>query len=972
MKSKYQSSKSVAKNPTVPISADDPRVAWNKISQTKSRQGAEVDIVGLDGKSLIAGGTTVNNASGSSSSLSTGNNGTSQDIYYPPSDGLQSRLIKYGLIEPDAPTDVVATWSGENLVITFNWNYAGEANVTVTEFILEITAESVTRSTPLGLFPVNKTQTAQTVTITQEILYNVFGAYTTQITSVGVLARDALWNKSTKAYTVSVPSYTSDLSTPTITVTSITNGYSVAYTTPSQSSYNVIEVVEYESNSSTEPTGVTYLRTYFDNITPANVITQNYNARWVKARFYSKFRTNTAYSAAQKVTPTSAISVDNTPPTEVSAVTGVWATDDITISYTLPASDAATRVQIQLTAPNSLVGYFYRFPNGSGTSQTTTITKKDLFDQFGEHYSSFSGVLRSIDANDNRSSGVSFTVASRANPLTGITPTFTTVPLSNAYSVTFVLPTGAVYAEVYAKHTAWSGNPTDDTYVVYAGLSPAVIIDTDYTTVYIKIRYYDDFGNTSNYSAEGTVTPLDPGLITSFENPISFGENAVIYAGNNATTGKRTLFKSGGIFAYDATNASPSTQIVSDASAGTPTFITTQAQIANWKISSDRIENTLSGAPTKYTGLSASGTYSFWAGSDVTGGNSTADFTVTPAGAVTARNISIIGNGSASSNLISAGGLFTVKNDGTVTATGADIQGKITADSGEFTGNVKLNGGSLYALGTSGTVSSGIRTIFNSSGIAAYNASGGYAQMLTTPLADGSVFTTTAANIGGWLVDTNRIYKTSVSGKGDIFIDSSNGYIAVSNSSNPDELAGINSPSGLTSSVFWAGGTNPNATTNKFRVTYGGALYALEASITGTIKANAGGFGTFSSGTLTKGWEIDADGLIATGAARIRVGNYEIQSRTGTDFTIFDHVNSQTLLTTDTVATIARVYLGQNGRQVEVAKNAEISGSYDGSAQDYRSGGLRNMFTITQSEYASYVFSQAPTGSVLLVYDPSS
>lgn len=969
MKSKYQSSKSVAKNPTVPISADDPRVAWNKVSQTKSRQGAEIDIVGLDGKSLIAGGTAPGNQSGKSG---TANKNTDRDSYYPPSDGLAERLVKYGIITPTAPTDVTATWSGENLVISFNWDYANKVNATVTEFVLEITAESVVRTTPLGLFLVNKTQTAQTITLTQEILYNVFGAYTTQITSVGVFARDALWNKSTKAYTVSVPAYVSDLSAPEITVTAITNGYSVAFTTPSQASYNVIEVVEYESNSSTEPTGVTYLRTYFNDITPANIITQNYNPRWVKARFYSKFRTNTAYSAAQKVTPASAISVDNTPPNEVSGITATWSGDNINVAYTLPSDQPAARIQIQLTAPNSLVGYFYRFPTGSGTSQTTVITKKDLFDQFGEHYSSFSGVLRSIDATDNKSAGVSFTVASRTNPLLGVTPTFTTVALSNAYSVNFTLPTGAVFAEVYAKHTAWVGDPSDDTYVVYSGLSPAVVVDTDYTTVYIKIRYYDDFGNTSNYSAEGTITPLNPGEITSFENPISFGENAVIYAGNSPTEGTRTLFKTGGIFAYDATNSSPSTQIVSNASAGTPTFITTQAQIADWNITDTKIENTLSGVPTKYTGLSATGTYSFWAGSDTSGGDSSANFTVTPLGAVTARNISIIGNGSGSSNLISAGGLFSVKNDGTLTATGATLTGTLYATGGEFTGNVKLNGGSLYALGSGGTVSSGIRTIFNSSGIAAYNSSGGYAQMLTTPLADGSVFATTAANIGGWLVDTNRIYKTSISGKGDIFIDSTNGYIAVSNSSNPDELAGINSPSGLTSSVFWAGGTNPNATTNKFRVTYGGALYAKEAEITGTINADAGGFGTFSAGSLTKGWQIDGDGLIAEGAARIRVGNYEIQSQEGTDFTIFDYVNAQTLMTTDTLATIPRLYLGQSGRQVEVAKNAEISGDYSGSDQDYRSGGLRNMFTITKNQYASYVFSQAPSGSVLLVYDPDS
>ena len=36
MKSQYKSGKSVGKNQTVPISAEDPRVAWNKIGQTKT------------------------------------------------------------------------------------------------------------------------------------------------------------------------------------------------------------------------------------------------------------------------------------------------------------------------------------------------------------------------------------------------------------------------------------------------------------------------------------------------------------------------------------------------------------------------------------------------------------------------------------------------------------------------------------------------------------------------------------------------------------------------------------------------------------------------------------------------------------------------------------------------------------------------------------------------------------------------
>lgn len=966
MKSQYRSSKSVAKNPTVPISADDPRVAWDKLSNTKSRQGAEVDIVGLDGKSLVAGGTSPGNAAGKSSSSATDTTSAAKQVYVPSIAGRPPTRVRDGYITPTAVTNAAATWSGEDLIVTFDWDYTNALNKLVSHFILELTVDGIVERTPLTSFVPNRTGTAQTVTVTKTINTNTFGVFRTNISSICVITIDPFYNESSKVCVTNIPEYVLSLPVPEITVTAISNGYSVAYTTPTQDVYDAIEIVEYESTSSTEPTGVTYLRSYFGTVNPANVITPNYNARWVKARFTSDAGNTTAYSTAYKVTPTSPVSVDNTPPSEVSVVTGVWSGDNIVVSYTLPASDAAVRVQIQLTASNSLVGYFYRYPTGSGTSQTTIITKKDLFDQFGEHYSSFTGILKSIDAVDNKSSGVSFTVATRTNPLAGITPTFTTVPLSNAYSVNFTLPTGAAFAEVYAKHTAWSGDPTDDTYVVYAGLSPAVVTDTDYTTVYIKVRYYDDFNNTSNYSAEVTITPLNPGEITSFENPITFGENAVIYAGNSPTTGTRTLFKTGGIFAYDATNTSPSTQIVSNASEGTPTFITTQAQIADWNITDTKIENTLSGAPTKYTGLSATGTYAFWAGSDVTGGNSSADFTVTSTGAVTARNISIIGNGNGSSNLISAGGLFTVKNDGTVTATGADIQGKITADSGEFTGNVQLNGGSLYALGTGGTVSSGIRTIFNAQGVAAFNAAGGYAEMLTTPLADGSVFATTAANIGGWKVSTSVIEKTS--GNANISLDSSNGYISVSNSNVAGNKAGINSPSTLDDAVFWAGsGSTPGSTSNNFRVTLGGKLYATGADLAGQIKAETGYIGS-----ATNGWTITGEGIDAVGTGRIGVGNYDIVSVYGTDFTIYDTVNDQTILTTDTVVGFARIYLGQVGRQVEVAKNAEISGDYSGSEQDYRSGGLRNMYTITQSQYNSGVFPSAPKGAVLLVYDPTS
>lgn len=877
MKSKYQSSKSVAKNQTVPISVDDPRLAWDKIGQTKARQGAEIDIVGLDGKSLVEGGRGLISPTGTNG---IDNSKRSKIISIPPYINQPGYDLEgYELLIPTAPTNVTAVWAGtegEDLVISFDWDYSNDLNKTVSNFIVEIVSDGVTQRTPIDMFIPNKTQTAQTITLTKDLNRKAFNSFITDITSICVLSLDPFYNVSESACVQNVPVYNLDLPIPQITVTAINSGYSVAYTTPTKESYNSIEIVEYESNSSTEPTGVTYTRTYLGIINPANIIAANTNTRWVKASFHGDSGKTTPFSAAQKVTPTNPVSVDLTPPNEVVSVSGVWSGDDIVVSYTLPVTDPASRIQIQLTAPNNLVGYFYRFPTGSG-AQTTIITKKDLFDQFGEHYSSFSGVLRSIDSADNRSSGVSFNVATRANPLVGIVPTFTTVALSNAYSVNFTIAAGASFAEVYAKHTPWVGDPTDDTYLVYAGLSPAVITDIDYTTIYIKIRYYDDFGNTSSYSAEGTVTPIDPGLITSFENPISFGENAVIYAGNSATSGTRTLFKAGGIFAYDATNTSPSTQIVSNASAGTPTFITTQAQIADWNITDTKIENTLTGTPTKYTGLSATGTYAFWAGSDVTGGNSSASFTVTPEGAVTARNIAIIGNGNASSNLISAGGLFTVKNDGSLTATSATITGNITASSGSFTGNVSIgSGGSLYALGSGGSVNSGIRTIFNSSGVAAYNGLGGYAQMLTTPLADGSVFATTAANIGGWSVDSNRIYKTSAGGRGNIVIDSSNGYLYVGNANTIDYSAGINSASSSSSVAFWAGSAvtdnkpDPSKQTisgkydNSFVVRMDGKLFASSAEIKGTL---AGGSKTSATDNTNAGYYLDNSGTFNLGGS---------------------------------------------------------------------------------------------------------
>lgn len=858
MKSKYTSGKSVGKNQTVPIGVDDPRLKPAKRGQTYARQGAEIQEIGLDGKTLIGGGRTLNNPAGLVSPTTRLTDPPS--VVIPPMGNKPPKTYPGGsgtvIIVPTDPANVSVVWSGNNLVISFDWDYANELNDTVSQFIVELTSGGVTERTPVNIFIPNTTQTAQTIIVTKAMITSMFNVFRTSFSSVCVLTGDPLNNISNSICAPTVPAYVLDLPTPVINVTAITSGYSVSYTTPTQDVFDGIEIVEYESDATVEPTGVEYKRTFFSPLNPAVVITPNFNKRWVKARFSSDGGIYTPYSAAQAVTPTVIGLVDQTPPNEATSASAVWSGDNIIVSYQLPSTEPAFRVEIALTSPNSLVGYFYRFPTTPGTNQTATITKRDLLEQFGQHYSSFTGLLKSIDSNDNRSSGVSFNVPQRANPLTGVVPTFSISPLTNGYSVfatNYESTTGVTYMEVYAKHTPWLADPANDDDVVYAGSNPAVIIDTTYTPVYVKVRYYDDFDNGSSYSnqSNNSTTPIDSGMVTSFENPITFGVNGVIYAGANYNSGNRTLFKTGGIFAYDADGVQ-TTQILSDADAGTPTFITQRAQIADWNITDTKIENDLSGPPTSYTGLSATGDYAFWAGSTVSGGNETSKFTVTPAGEVTAREITILGNGG-TDPLISAGGLFTVNNDGSFTATSADIQGVIKANSGEFLGNVLIkSNGSLYSPKTTGTVPApGIPgVIFDADAISAFgDTSSSYTQIYSTPLADGSTFKTTAANIGGWKVDSSSISRT---GTANISLNATSGNISVSAQNVSSYTSGINGPvvsSGSTPSdnidgtsvgaenVFWAGTGGATGTSNAFRVTLSGNLYASNAKITGSVSS---------------------------------------------------------------------------------------------------------------------------------------
>jgi len=471
----------------------------------------------------------------------------------------------------------------------------------------------------------------------------------------------------------------------------------------------------------------------------------------------------------------------------------------------------------------------------------------------------------------------------------------------------------------------------------YDGAGPADIFLNYTSQVWLVVAFYNIYGGRSKSSTVFTVTPTNA-TTTLINQAIAVAKGSgSIYLGADAASLPNVIIgengsglgAEAGIFVWGTgsgttLNTAPSTSIIGDANSPY-TFVTSNAQIADWSITGTHIQNDLSNGTyqTGYVGLSGSNpSYSIWAGSTHSD-NSTGDakFSVTPSGNVKASNIQITGgnldlgapsytlnatgtlntntltltdtsslsNGMyAFANGIPLGTKITVTNSTTLTlsnnltvavsglvqfvsTTGAHITstgnfvannailiGSINATTGSFTGNVNVaSGGSLYSGGLDGSgnlITSGY--ILNSSGLF-FSGNGTNRNTYITS----SGLTTTAANIGGWSINSNAISRTGSAGSsGTISLDSSAGTISVSAPNVPNYAAGINAPWVGSSSplqipstsgsatgaenVFWAGTGGAYSTSNSFRVTIGGDLYATKAYISGGLIQTSGGTGS--------------------------------------------------------------------------------------------------------------------------------
>jgi hypothetical protein len=435
-------------------------------------------------------------------------------------------------------------------------------------------------------------------------------------------------------------------------------------------------------------------------------------------------------------------------------------------------------------------------------------------------------------------------------PTTGYKITGPNIP-ANTYvtAVSGSLPTITLTLSNNLTGTPSAGSQYNLTALVYSGSSPASTFSDLYVNTYVIIRWYDDFGNSSIASSELIAHPIDPSAISSISNAVNVSAtNGAIYVGDSATSGKRVVINATGsypgLFAFDGTNTSATTQIIANptlAASGGYTFITTSAKIADWYIDANKIQNSLQ-TSSNYVGMSGNGTYAFWAGSSTSGGDALAKFTVTPQGAIVARNIAIYGDGTGGTSLEIGGtgsaAPFSVTSAGAMKATSATISGEITATSGNITGNLGL-GGSFYS-GTfklavvTGVVANGTTAVYTTN--VAHGLTVGkiiYVANLSNTNLNGTYKITNVTTSSPYTFTVANTTNTTVSGQSGQLYDITSGFVMgatglVFNNNDTKGVTTIDAATGrfVTQSALIAGWTIDSSTIS---ATYGSGTISLSS-----------------------------------------------------------------------------------------------------------------------------------------------
>ncbi len=761
------------------------------------------------------------------------------------------------------PSNVSATWDAKaGLNVTWQKN-----DLRVRNYVINLQAGGYTRS---YLIPATGTSLNYSWVLTRE--NNIFqfgGVFRTSFTSFSI--QSVYGDGSSDQCPVTVEPFVDLVCTHAIadtswSVVSQNNGILVSWQ-DSGTNYGTYRETRVYVSETNNPYS---WELRYTGIGPASIKLDTLNTVYVKLNHLSYSDCESLSSNVKEAKAFDPFEFDNTPPDPIVNPSAAWSGSDLIVSFSMPAANIPTYVKFHLSSSGE-TEFFEKTISGvaAGASTSVKISRQEMIDGFGFSPLSFTGGYATdldIYRNENFTEVpiANLTTIVKPNLLEGVLTTISVNGLSNGYSVSSNFHLKATGIKVYQSSTQ------NGVYslVASANSSPVIIYDETNAgnTVWVKAQWTSENGN-ADMSAAVSVLIIDVASLSLIENPVKIATNGSIFAGtldiNNepVLSGARMLINKRGLFLYDSNDANgtnPTTQIIGEDNGITATFITKKAKIADWVISTSKIENTgnaiaNSGAIAgTYTGLSPSGTYAFWAGAGVAGGYSTninedAKFSVTRSGNVIARNIKVLGGE------ITVGSKFSVDTEGQVIATDVDLSGEIKAASG-ILGNVAIGGiidgvaysgqllvdagnGSKVEIGkyTSGEINN---PSLGFSGIQVTGANGKYVQL--DPV---SGIIANKGTIGGWTIDSTSINKAD-----------NVGFYATTTASDV---------------TIWAGGSrtvSPN-----FSVTYAGKMVAKDAVLKGMVQAGEGGFGVLvaDSNTATgykvsNGWTIDSANIKST------------------------------------------------------------------------------------------------------------
>jgi hypothetical protein len=559
----------------------------------------------------------------------------------------------------------------------------------------------------------------------------------------------------------------------------------------------------------------------------------------------------------------------------------------LTVNGTINAFDGDFKGAVKVNSGTMLIGKGVN-PVNVPVNPTTAGSLDGIY--IGTNNYWFSNGLFSVGAANNTVTwnGNALTVTGAINARSGNFQGNVKVTDGSVYSGTEITPTV----------TAYSGASGQATYTTSAahGLGTGVVITVSGLTG----------ANSSAFN--GTfITQTGTTASTIVANPQTSTNTIPVQAQQTAQSGALLNVSAGYILNTKGLTFGNNTII--DAATGRITTIS--ASIGGWTVDSSKLQRGTGATGNLYAGISSTGNHTFWAGSTTSGGADVAPFWVKPDGSVRASNISLVGSGTTADFINAGSGLFKVTQDGKLTATSADITGKITASSGKI-GNINIDSASLYISNAAiPTVLSGDRMIFNAGGIGAYPNSDAATSGLTGTEATQAAFGTAnfaltrngvamfkTGFIGGWTISSTGLNK-STSGSV-IDLNSSSNYIAISTTiSSLAYSTGMTVPTSASDVVLWSGqqafATRSSAA---FRVTADGALTATNANIVGKITVTGGGtmsFGQAAGGTGLNGLYIGSttDYIYDTGNFKFGKGallyngtNLSISNPTGGTTTI--------------------------------------------------------------------------------------